>query len=189
MSIQKISILVVEDDQVSAPIACALLDRLGCAATIATNGAQAVQSFRRAKYDLILMDWQMPVMDGFEATMRIRTMPGGREIPIVGTTAPMGRADCLSAGMDDLMAKPFDLEKLRGTVAKWITNRKDIFAGGPQLLKKNEPFPLPISWETALEEVESQRVRTLRLLDDIEELMENMRERIRNGAHWPDLTK
>ncbi len=100
-----------------------------------------MECFRRASYDLILMDWQMPVMDGLEATVRIRNMPGGKETPIIGTTARMGRAECLAAGMDDLTPKPFDIEKLRATLAKWISNRKpDVSSStGPQLIKKQEP--------------------------------------------------
>jgi CheY-like chemotaxis protein len=186
MSIQRIRVLVVEDDEVSAPIASSLLEKLGCVATVVTNGAEAVESFRRAKYDLILMDWQMPVMDGLEATVRIRNMPGGRETPIVGTTARMGHAECLAAGMDDLTPKPFDIEKLRGTLAKWISNRSDVSAAGPQLLKKAElPRPFPTSWESALEEAEFQRVRTLRLLRSVDESIEYFRERIRDNDPWP----
>jgi CheY-like chemotaxis protein len=61
----------------------------------------------------------MPVMDGFEATARIRAMLHGKEIPIVGTTAGRDRAECMAAGMNDLMSKPFRLEKLRLVLLRW----------------------------------------------------------------------
>lgn len=119
MSIEKIHVLIVEDDDISAPVACTMLERLGCVATLATNGAEAIEYFRSNEYDLVLMDWQMPVMDGVEATARIRTMPGGLITPIIGTSQRAARAECLAAGMNDLVPKPFLLENLRNTLRKW----------------------------------------------------------------------
>ena len=119
MSKQKIHVLVVEDDDISAPVACTMLERLGCHVSVATDGAEAVECFRHNEYDLILMDWQMPVMDGVEATARIRELPRGHVTPIVGTSARAGRLECLAAGMNDLIPKPFLLEKLRLALSKW----------------------------------------------------------------------
>jgi CheY-like chemotaxis protein len=96
-----------------------MLERLACSVEVAENGAKAVRLFRDHKYDLVLMGWQLPVMDGFEATARIRTMPQGKQIPIIGTTAGRDRAECLAAGMNDLMAKPFQIEKLRLVLLRW----------------------------------------------------------------------
>jgi CheY-like chemotaxis protein len=67
------------------------------------------------------MGWQMTVMDGFEATARIRAMPRGGTTPIIGTTPGRDRAECLAAGMNDLMPKPFQLEKLRETLLRWTS--------------------------------------------------------------------
>ena len=119
MSINKINVLIVEDDEISASVACTMLQRLGCRVTLANNGAEAVEYFRHNEYDVILMDWQMPVMDGIEATARIRTMPSGLITPIVGTSQRAGRIECLAAGMNDLMPKPFLLERLRDMLTKW----------------------------------------------------------------------
>nr|AUN37680.1 sensory box histidine kinase/response regulator [uncultured bacterium] len=111
--------LVVEDDEVSAQAVRVMLDRLACSVDIVEDGAKAIESFRHHRYDLVLMGWQLPVMDGFEATARIRTMPGGRATPIVGTTAGRDRAECLAAGMNDLMPKPFRIENLRQALLRW----------------------------------------------------------------------
>ena len=119
MSAELIRVLVVEDDEVSAKAVGVMLERLACSAEIVEDGATAIERFRRRKYDLVLMGWQMPVMDGFEATARIRTMLNGKETPIVGTTAGRDRAECMAAGMNDLMPKPFRLENLRLVLLRW----------------------------------------------------------------------
>jgi CheY-like chemotaxis protein len=121
MSTELIRVLVVEDDEVSAKAVRVMLERLACSVDIVEDGAKAVESFRRHKYDLVLMGWQMPVMDGFEATARIRTMLHGKQIPIIGTTAGRDRAECLAAGMNDLIPKPFQIEKLRLILLRWTT--------------------------------------------------------------------
>jgi CheY-like chemotaxis protein len=119
MSSERIHVLIVEYDEVSARAARTMLQRLGCRATVARNGAEAIEGLRQAKFDLILMDWQMPVMNGFEATARIRALPEAAGIPIVGTSENMVRAECLAIGMNDLMPKPFLMEKLRQILSKW----------------------------------------------------------------------
>ena len=90
-------------DEVSAKAVRVMLERLACSVEIAEDGNQAIERFRQHKYDLVLMGWQMPVMDGFETTARIRTMLHGKQIPIIGTTAGRDRAECLAAGMNDLL--------------------------------------------------------------------------------------
>jgi CheY-like chemotaxis protein len=114
-----IRVLVVEDDEVSAKAVGLMLERLACSVDVVEDGANAIERFRRGKYDLLLMGWQLPVMDGFEATARIRTMANGKEIPIIGTTAGRDRAECMAAGMNDLMPKPFRLENLRLVLLRW----------------------------------------------------------------------
>jgi CheY-like chemotaxis protein len=116
---ETIRVLVVEDDEVSANAVQVMLVRLGCSVDIAEDGRQATEKFRDGRYDLVLMGWQMPVMNGFEATARIRAMTHGQHTPIIGTTAARDRAECVSAGMNDLMAKPFRIEKLRQTLTRW----------------------------------------------------------------------
>ena len=119
MSIRQIQVLLVEDDEISAQAARTMLERLGCRVATASNGADAIELFRNETYDLILMDWQMPRMDGLETTARIRRLPQGRVTPIVGTTASMSRLECLAAGMNDVMPKPFLFTTLKQGLAKW----------------------------------------------------------------------
>jgi CheY-like chemotaxis protein len=119
MTSEPIRVLVVEDDEVSAKAVQVMLERLACNVEVVEHGRKAIDSFRLHRYDLVLMGWQMPVMDGFEATARIRAMPRGPETPIIGTTAGRDRAECLAAGMNDLMPKPFRLETIRFVLARW----------------------------------------------------------------------
>lgn len=115
----KIRVLVVEDDEVSAKAARMMLEQLGCFVEIASDGTQAVERFRDRDYDLVLMDAQMPIMDGFEATAQIRLMPGGQVTPIVGTTSGKGHAECMEAGMNDVVPKPFLFDKMRYVLSRW----------------------------------------------------------------------
>ncbi len=113
-------VLVVEDDEVSAQTARKILEKMGCQVHVASNGEEAVQLFSVESYGLVFMDWQMPVMDGMEATARMRRMLRGRITPIIATTSQVSLVECLAAGMDDLMPKPFTVENLKSVVVKWI---------------------------------------------------------------------
>ena len=110
---------MVEDDEVSAKAVEVMLVRLGCTVEVAVSGIRALESFRDHRYDLVLMGWQLPLMDGFEATARMRDMPRGLATPIIGTTAGRDRGECLAAGMNDLVPKPFRIEKLRLVLLRW----------------------------------------------------------------------
>jgi|SRR5579863_1264928 CheY-like chemotaxis protein len=129
MSIGQIQVLVVESDEVNAQVARTMLERLGCRVDTAENGAEAVELFPKTSYDLIFMAWQMPLMDGLEATARIRALPRGRVTPIVGTSARIGRLECLAAGMNDLMPKPFRIENLKIELSKWTRWQEDLQIG------------------------------------------------------------
>ena len=115
----QIYVLVVENDEVNAQVARTMLERLGCRVDLAAHGAKAVELFGKEAFDMIFMAWQLPVMDGLEATARIRSMPRGLAIPIVGTSSRIGRLECLAAGMNDLMPKPFRLDNLKLELSKW----------------------------------------------------------------------
>lgn len=121
MSRKKIRVLVAEDDEVNAKAARMMLEQLGCLVDVATDGTEAVDHFRDRDYDLILMDWQMPLMNGIEATAHIRAMPKGEGTPIVGTTAGRGHAECLTGGMNDIVPKPFLFDKMRYVLSRWTT--------------------------------------------------------------------
>ncbi len=125
------SVLLVEDNLVNLELAEASLTDFGCAVTCATNGAEGVEAWRAGSFDLILMDCQMPTMDGFEATAHIRAAEAahgdGVHIPIVALTAHVleeHRDQCLAAGMDDYLSKPFDRESLSAMLRKWLTERQ-----------------------------------------------------------------
>jgi CheY-like chemotaxis protein len=117
-------LLLVEDNKVNQKIAMTLLNRLGHAVDLAENGREAVTAAARERYALILMDMQMPEMDGMEATRQIRSRAGlNARTPIVALTANAMQSDqdeCRDAGMDDFLAKPFSRESLGACLARWI---------------------------------------------------------------------
>ena len=121
--------LVAEDNPVNQRVAVRMLQRLGMSADVASNGHEAVQSYDRQPYDAILMDCQMPELDGFEATEIIRSRErSGKRTPIVAMTASAMRGDrerCLAAGMDDYLAKPVTFENLRVVLGRWLGSRVD----------------------------------------------------------------
>jgi CheY-like chemotaxis protein/HPt (histidine-containing phosphotransfer) domain-containing protein len=118
-------VLLVEDNPINQGVAKAMLRKLGLSTGLAMNGAEAVEQVREQSFDLVLMDCQMPVMDGFEATAIIRRLPAGRgaALPIVALTANAMRGDeqrCLDAGMTAFLAKPYTLSELRALLARWL---------------------------------------------------------------------
>jgi CheY-like chemotaxis protein len=116
-------ILLVEDNAVNQNLAARLLSKAGFRVDVAANGSEAVDMYRTLPYDLILMDCQMPVMDGYEATKLIRSLPTGAHVPVLAVTAHAGeeqRHRCLSAGMDDVVSKPFRGPDLVRAVRSWI---------------------------------------------------------------------
>jgi PAS domain S-box-containing protein len=120
---RRIRILLAEDNHLNQKLAVALLSKAGYSVDAVEDGKTAVEAFRRGAYDLILMDVQMPEMDGFEATRAIREMESdGRHIPIVAMTAHAMTGDrerCLAAGMDDYVSKPINARSLIRTIERW----------------------------------------------------------------------
>jgi PAS domain S-box-containing protein len=140
-------VLVVEDNSVSQMLAAEVLKRLGCQVDVVGNGVEAVEAYRQLPYDLILMDCDMPVMDGFEATRQIRALEqeerragdlhveeshvgyphvGHPHVPIIAMTASALQGDpekCLAAGMDEFMSKPLRLQHLSQIVDTWLRPR------------------------------------------------------------------
>jgi signal transduction histidine kinase/CheY-like chemotaxis protein len=109
-------ILLVEDNAVNQMLAMGMLQKLGCAADLARDGEEALEKVRRVDYDLVLMDMQMPKMDGLTATRAIRAMPLRTQPQIVALTANAMESDrdlCLGAGMNDFLAKPFKASELQ----------------------------------------------------------------------------
>ncbi|MCF6324835.1 MAG: transporter substrate-binding domain-containing protein [Gammaproteobacteria bacterium] len=117
------SVLVVEDNRINQQVAQELLEACGIRVTITNNGAMAVQAVHTNAFDLVLMDLQMPDMDGYQATRIIRKNPQFKQLPIVAMTAHAMAGDrekCLKAGMNDHLPKPIDPNLLYATLSKWI---------------------------------------------------------------------
>jgi len=115
-------VMVVEDNAVSRRLCALQLSRLGCRVETAETGAEAIEKYSRHPFDALLMDIQMPGMDGLETTRRIRAL-GKKRCPIIALTAnvmPDDREKCAEAGMDDYLSKPLKLEILARTLARWI---------------------------------------------------------------------
>jgi len=119
-------ILVAEDNVINQKVTCRLLERLGLHADVAVNGEEAVKMSELVSYGLILMDCQMPVMDGFDATRQIRRRDGStRQTPVIALTAdamPDCRERCLEAGMNDYITKPVKTEALDLALSKWLSS-------------------------------------------------------------------
>ncbi|HPU52025.1 MAG TPA: response regulator, partial [Burkholderiaceae bacterium] len=119
-------VLVAEDHPVNQLVTRGHLELLGCDVVVVDNGAKAVDAVEREAFDLVLMDCQMPEMDGFAATGRIRQLEeaaGSRRLPVVALTAHALKGDreaCLAAGMDDYLMKPFKLDELRTVLGRWL---------------------------------------------------------------------
>jgi PAS domain S-box-containing protein len=121
-------VLVAEDNAVNQKVAVRMLEKLGLRADLASNGREAVELREMLPYDLILMDCQMPEMDGYEAAREIRRREGGqRQTAIVAMTAEAmsgAREKCIEAGMDDYIAKPVRLEDMVEALQKWLPDGK-----------------------------------------------------------------
>jgi len=119
-------ILLVEDNEINQQLAVEMLKGPGFEIDIAANGSEAVQAIQRTAYDAVLMDVQMPVMSGYEATALIRADGRFNELPIIAMTAYAtsgAKEQCLAAGMNDYISKPIDQERLFTTLARWVQPR------------------------------------------------------------------
>ena len=135
-------VLLVEDHEVSRQVAAAMIERLGCQVDSAASGGEALEALERAGYDVVLMDIQLPGLNGLGATaeLRRREAATGRHVPVIALTASAMTEDrqrCLEAGMDDYLAKPLRSAALRAALVRWSR------AGSNPLLSEDPPGTAP----------------------------------------------
>src|SRR5207248_8578400 len=168
-------VLVVEDNAVNQDVASGILKQMGCSVVTAANGRSAVQLFAQENFDLILMDCEMPIMDGFDATRRMRdierVMRGLRDeehsrtrTPIVALTAHAlaeVRERCLEAGMDDFLVKPYDELQIADMLGRWLTPRTAIAAAPDNNRPGPEEQPASAAAATRLDMQAVDRIRRI----------------------------
>jgi signal transduction histidine kinase/DNA-binding NarL/FixJ family response regulator/HPt (histidine-containing phosphotransfer) domain-containing protein len=155
-------ILLVEDNPVNRSVAAGMLEALGHQVDVADDGGEGVRSVSLNRYDVILMDCQMPEMDGFEATREIRRLERRRpepfHVPVIALTAAAFSKDrerCLEAGMDDYLPKPFKLEELAEVLARWLPGN------GPEPAEPSEPARAAAPGKSVLDPGRLDEIRTL----------------------------
>jgi signal transduction histidine kinase/CheY-like chemotaxis protein/HPt (histidine-containing phosphotransfer) domain-containing protein len=160
-SLHGVSVLLAEDNLINQEVAVSLLEFLGCRVTTADNGETALQALSAGRFQAVLMDCQMPGMDGFEATREIRlreSASGSPRVPIIALTANAMRGDrerCLAVGMDDFVSKPFRVEDLRRTLERWVAGVE----GGGEVLP-----PRPASAPPEPSELDEQALQQISAL-------------------------
>jgi two-component system, sensor histidine kinase and response regulator len=199
-------VLLAEDNPVNREVALGMLEFLGCHVDMAENGQQAVEVVSRQRYDLVFMDCQMPVLDGFAATAAIRQHEAsvgiGHHIPIIALTANAMEGDrdkCLAAGMDDYLSKPFSQEGLRAALQRWMVTKPLEHQPAPQVMfasksTHHDPLSVPLIDESiwnnllAMERSEHpgalQTILSLYLSDSRRLILE-----IRKAIHTGDVTR
>jgi len=135
-------ILLVEDNIINQKVALEIMESEGLVVDIANNGKEAVAMVTSADYEAVLMDVQMPEMDGYEATRLIRENPQLSELPIIAMTTNAMKGDrekCLAAGMNDYIIKPIEVAWLFSTLGKWIkTKERDLIQQMPERREEEE---------------------------------------------------
>jgi signal transduction histidine kinase/CheY-like chemotaxis protein/HPt (histidine-containing phosphotransfer) domain-containing protein len=194
-------VLLVEDHPVNQKVAQKLLERLGLTVEVAENGEVALDKLREQPYAMVLMDCQMPVLDGYSATRRLREIESGQgkqRTPVIAMTAHAMSGDrerCLQAGMDDYLSKPLDRQLLEQTLARWMPkspNAADVAITAPAIepedtlsTMQNPPPPDTLDTTTLvdLEDIMGDELVTLvdAYLRDGETRMRNMREAADRG--------
>ena len=192
-------ILLVDDNTINQEVAREFLENVGVVVTIASNGQECLDALRQRNFDLVLMDIQMPVMDGLEATRRIRQNSQLKSIPIIAMTAHAmdgDREKSLAAGMNEHITKPIDQATLYQTLKKWIPDKP---LATPTTLNKTPtdltggqslPFMPGINQEEALKVLNHNKKLFLKMLYDFKKhyssLPDSLRE-LRVAGQWQEI--
>ena len=186
-------VLLVEDHELNQELAIEILNDAGLAVSLATNGQEALDLLNHQAFDGILMDIQMPVMDGYTATQEIRKQPQFAELPIIAMTANAMAGDrdkALDAGMNDHIAKPIDVEQALLTIAKWITPAQPVAeraATGPREPDAEELPVLPgVDTDAGLKVTQGKRGLYRKLLVRFQDSELGFEERFRGAIAAED---
>jgi CheY-like chemotaxis protein len=170
-------ILLAEDNPVNQKVARMVLEKLGLDVTVVSNGREAVTAWRSGSYDLILMDCQMPELDGYEATREIRRVEHARtnisrlskNIPIVALTAHAMKGDdekCRKAGMTDYLTKPLDRVKLQACLERHLGKLGGDGAEAPaQAVAADAPTAAPVDWGAFMKSMDGDEALARELVD------------------------
>ncbi|MBF0120396.1 MAG: response regulator [Desulfobacterales bacterium] len=172
-------VLLVEDNRINQQIVIELLEKGGIITDVASNGIAATEAVKKCDYNAVIMDVQMPDMDGYEATRGIRVWEGAKadkksKIPIIAMTANAMKGDkekCIDSGMDDYIAKPIEAKELFSTLAKWITPRIDLTHQNVEIIEtgSEQGFPVKIAGiniDSALKRLSGNKKLFKELLND-----------------------
>ncbi len=198
-------ILLVEDNEINQQVAMEILKEAGLEVSLGGNGLQAIEMIEKNSYDLVLMDLQMPVLDGYEATKKLRSDNRFKDLPIIAMTAHAMTGDrekCLKAGMNDHIGKPIDPDKLFAVIKKWLPERKKYtdntksnpeYCENAQIKTDHEDLPDSIEWfdiKGGLARLKGNAKLYKKLLLDFSDDYENLSEEIKaamDKGHWDEV--
>jgi CheY-like chemotaxis protein len=189
---QRVRILSAEDNPMNQKLVVILLKKAGYSVDAVENGRRAIQSLKLKAYDLILMDVQMPEMNGFEATKAIREMEGGKQhTPIIAMTAHAMKGDrerCLEAGMDDYVSKPIDPNELFAKVEKWskTTLSKKSSHSNKSSVRQRQAKGFPLDIQSAMNRVGEDKELFQNILQEFMRYLPDQLQKLNNAINKGD---